>query len=181
LREKSLKTLTLGVDYLGLIEKTEHMDWKKYLVRAVKFVMYFYILGLLLYYVMYVVGGNPLSSLPDFSTLFTPRLIFGLTLLGVCYPLLGFKSVSIQLPEGGWEKHGKALHEAMSQCRLKFKSSEEGKLIFGAEMPMRRVFTMFEDEVTLEINNGSTLLIKGLRKDVAHVRLRVDDYLRRIS
>ncbi len=157
------------------------MDWKKYLIRAVKFVIYFYVLGAILYYIMYVVGGNPLSSLPDFSTLFTPRLIFGLTLLGVCYPLLGFKSVSIQLPEGGWEEHGKPLHEAMSQCRLKFKRNEDGKLIFGAEMPMRRVSTMFEDEVTLELNGDNMLTIKGLRKDVARVRLRVDDYLRRMS
>ncbi len=157
------------------------MSWKKYPIRALKYVIAFYLVGIILYYVMHVVGGNSLSTMPDLSTLFTPRLLLGLTLLGVCYPLIGFNSASVALPEGGWEKHGKPLHEAMARCHLRFKRNENGKLVFGAESPVRRVLTVFEDELTLELQGDNTLVITGLRKDVALARLCVNDYVRRAA
>ncbi len=157
------------------------MNWNKYPIRAIKYVAYFYILGIILLYIMHIVNGASFTTLPDFSSLFTPRLLIGLGLLGVCYPLIGFNTISMQLPEGGWEKHGKDLHEAMALCNMRFKRNEDGKMVYGAVAPVRRLLTMFEDEVTLELGSNNELVISGLRKDVAHVRLRVGDYLRRLS
>jgi len=157
------------------------MSWKKYPIRAVKYVLYFYFFAFCLLEAVHLFSGKAFTSAPDFSMLFTPRLLIGLALLGVCYPLLGFNSVSLPLPEGGWEKHGKPLHEAMALCRFKFKKNNDGKLIFCANSPLRRLLTMFEDEVTLELKDDNILIIKGLRKDVALIRLRVGDYVRRIS
>lgn len=157
------------------------MAWKKYLIRVAKYVMYFDFIAFCLFEAMHLLSGNAFTTAPDFSTFFTPRLLVGLAVLALLYPLLGFKSESVQLPEGGWEKHGQPLYEAMSQCRLRFKRNDEGKLVFGAESPMRRMLTVYEDEVTLELKDDNTLTISGLRKDVVHVRLRVGDYLRRIS
>ncbi|MDR2937628.1 MAG: hypothetical protein LBU92_01650 [Prevotellaceae bacterium] len=156
------------------------MNWKRYPLRAAKYVLYFYFFALCMLEAMHLFNGNAFTTTPDFSTFFTPRLLIGLALLGVCYPLVGFNSVSILLPEGGWEVHGKSLHEAMSLCRFKFVKNENGKLIFCAESPARRALTMFEDKVTLEISSENCLIISGLRKDVALIRLRVNDYLRRI-
>ena len=157
------------------------MSWKKYPIRAVKYVLYFYFLAFCLFEAVHLFKGKAFTATPDLSTFFTPRLLIGLALLGVCYPLLGFNTVSMPLPEGGWERHGKPLHEAVALCRFKFKKNDDGKLIFRAESPMRRLLTMFEDEVTLELKEDKTLIIKGLRKDVALIRLRVGDYIRSIS
>ncbi|MDR1416609.1 MAG: hypothetical protein LBJ57_04225 [Prevotellaceae bacterium] len=152
--------------------------WKRYPIRAVKQVAYFYIFFILLYLVLHLVSGKSLATLPDFSTLFTPRLLIGLSLLGVCYPLIGFVSVRELLTEGGMEKHEQPLREIMSRSDYKLVKIENAKLIFRAYSPMRRVLTMFEDDITMELMDDGTLLISGLRKEVSRIRLRVGDYVR---
>ena len=95
------------------------MIWKRYPIRAVKQVAYFYIFFILLYVVLHVASGESLAVMPDFSTLFTPRLLVGLTLLGVCYPLVGFSTVKEPLPGGEWEVHEQPLREIMSKSGYK--------------------------------------------------------------
>jgi hypothetical protein len=157
------------------------MSWKRYPIRAAKQIAYFYIFFILLYAAIHVASGQSLTATPDFSTLFTPRLLVGLALLGACYPLVGFSSASEPLPEGGWEKHGQPLREVMSQSGYRPAKREGGRLVFRARSPMRRALTMFEDDVTLAMAADGTLLISGLRKEVARIRLRVKDYARRAA
>lgn len=157
------------------------MIWKRYPIRAVKQVAYFYIFFILLYVVLHVASGESLAVMPDFSTLFTPRLLVGLTLLGVCYPLVGFSTVKEPLPGGEWEAHEQPLREIMSKSGYKPAKGEPGKLVFRAHSPMRRVLTMFEDDVTMSQAADGALLISGLRKEVARIRLRVRDYARRTA
>lgn len=154
------------------------MSWKRYPIRAVKQVVYFYIFFILLYAILHAASGKPLATMPDFSTLFAPRLLIGLALLGVCYPLVGFSSVKEPLPEGGLEKHGQPLHEVMSRSGYKPVKRKNGKLVFRAYSPMRRLLTMFEDDITLATADDGALIISGLRKEVARIRLRVKDYVR---
>jgi hypothetical protein len=147
----------------------------------VKQIVYFYAFFVLLYVVMHVASGKSLAVMPDFSTLFTPRLLIGLSLLGACYPFVGFLSVREPLPEGGWEKHGQPLREIMSKSGYKPVKSENGALVFRAYSPMRRVLTMFEDDITLALTKDDMLLISGLRKEASRIRLRVKDYVRRTA
>ncbi|MDR1343483.1 MAG: hypothetical protein LBK18_09570 [Prevotellaceae bacterium] len=153
-------------------------QWRRYPIRAVKQVAYFYIFFMLLYIILHVVSGKSLTTMPDFSTLFTPRLLIGLALLGVCYPFIGFLSVKEPLPEGGMERHEHPLREVMSRSDYKLVKSESTKLVFRAYSPMRRVLTMFEDDITMELKDDDTLVISGLRKEVLRIRLRVSDYVR---
>lgn len=154
------------------------MNWKRYPIRAVKQVAYFYIFFMLLFVLVHVISGKPLTVVPDFSTLFTPRLLVGILLLGVCYPFIGFLSVAEPLPEGGMERHERPLREVMSRSGYKLAKSEGGRLVFRACSPMRRVLTMFEDDITMELKDDGTLAISGLRKEVSRIRLRVGDYVR---
>jgi hypothetical protein len=130
---------------------------------------------------MHVVSGKSLATMPDFSALFTPRLLIGLSLLGVCYPFIGFLSVREPLPAGGMERHGQPLREVMSKSGYKLTKSESAKLVFRASSSARRVLTMFEDDITMELKDDGALLISGLRKEVSRIRLRVGDYVRAAS
>jgi hypothetical protein len=136
---------------------------------------------MLLYAILHVASGKPLTTTPDFSTLFTPRLLIGLLLLGAGYPFVGFLSVREPLPAGGWEKHEQPLRDVMSRSGYKLSRCENGKLIFRAYSPMRRVLTMFEDDITMELADDGMLRISGLRKEVSRIRLRVGDYVRRAA
>jgi hypothetical protein len=136
---------------------------------------------MLLIAVMHVASGKSLTVMPDFSTLFTPNLIIVLTLLGVCYPLVGFSSVKEPLTAGGLEKHEAALREIMSKSGYKPVKHESGNITFRAYSPMRRVLTMFEDDITLTLTDDGLLIISGLRKEVSRIRLRVKDYMRRTA
>ena len=156
------------------------MDWKNYPLRAVKYVAYFYFLGVCFYFLMRLMGGGALISAPDLQTLFTPRMMVGLALLGLCYPLFAFNVSSVQLPEGGWEKHEKNLREVLAVLRYKFqKTDDSGRRIFVADSPALRLVSMFEDTVSLELTPDGTLLVTGPRKFVVKARLKVGDYVRR--
>ncbi|MDR0688414.1 MAG: hypothetical protein LBF55_07020 [Prevotellaceae bacterium] len=154
------------------------MSWKRYPIRAVKQVAYINIFFALLCVVLHVASGKSLATMPDFTTLLTPRLLIGLSLLGVCYPLIGFMSVEEPLPGGGMARHGQPLREVMAKGGYRLAKSEGDQLIFRASSPARRVLTMFEDDITMELKGDGTLLISGLRKEVSRIRLRVRDYVR---
>ncbi|MDR0418872.1 MAG: hypothetical protein LBH34_01510 [Prevotellaceae bacterium] len=157
------------------------MKWKRYPIRAAKYVFYFYILLLIIYALMYLMGvtaGSDGTKPLDWHALFNVRLMIGLSILGLSYPLIGFNTMTIEMPAGD---HDRGIKEAVELCGYKLKSVEEGKMHFVALSMARRVLAMFEEDIWVEFNNGNTIKVSGLRKDVARVRLRINDYLRDLN
>ncbi|MGL4364711.1 MAG: hypothetical protein ACRCSB_05860 [Bacteroidales bacterium] len=154
------------------------MNIRKYLVRAFKYVIYFHVLCALLYALMLFFGEQSVNwhTLLQFFSL---RLISGIVILGLLYPIFGFNRLQISLPDGGWKKHGKDLYEVMALCGFRILQKENEKVIFCATNTMRRILSLYEETIILEIEDN-VLKISGLRKDVARVKLRVNDYLRRV-
>ncbi|GHT10064.1 hypothetical protein AGMMS4956_00790 [Bacteroidia bacterium] len=147
---------------------------KTYLIRVAKYILYFYLLFLLIYGVMYIFSVVP----PNLSHVLNQRLGIGLLLVGLCYPFLGFKKITLEIPSGGRGAHEAKICEAVELCGFKVEKREENKIIFVAVSPLRRLLAMYEDRITIEFGNSATLTASGLRKDVAHVRLRINDYFR---
>ncbi|MDR1225645.1 MAG: hypothetical protein LBK47_01945 [Prevotellaceae bacterium] len=134
---------------------------------------------LLLYAFMYLMGiENPAGSIkPDWQALFNRRMILGIVLLGLAYPLIGFKLVKLQLPEGGLVAHERGLRDAAQLCGFRFKQESDGSLHFVAENPVRRALSVYEDNVVVTFEDDTNITVTGLRKDVARIELRIKDYV----
>ncbi|GHT69148.1 hypothetical protein FACS189452_09690 [Bacteroidia bacterium] len=150
---------------------------KKYFIRVAKYIIYFYLLFLLIYVVMRVFSVVP----PSTSHLLNQRLIVGLLLIGLIYPFLGFKRIVVDMPSGGREAHEKKIYEAIEINGFRKVSEEGGKITFVAVSKLRRILAMYEDPITLTFINSTTIAVTGLRKDVARVQLRLNDYMRYVN
>jgi hypothetical protein len=149
----------------------------KYIIRVLKYIVYFYAFFVLLYLCMDLFSGEMSTLAADLATLTQPRMLIGIGLISLLYPLIGFLSVSEPLPAG--ENQLQALCTIMSNYGYKLSRSDGNTHVFRAISPARRLFAAFEDAVTLTFEPSGALTISGLRKDVAKVRLRVKDYVRR--
>ncbi|MGL5913632.1 MAG: hypothetical protein ACRCZB_05650 [Bacteroidales bacterium] len=152
------------------------MKLKLYLIRATKYVAYFYLLCVLLYALVLFFGTQEVSQI-TVSQLISPRLMIGLTLLGLLYPFFGFNCSQIAIPEGGWDRHGKNLYEVMALCGFRILKKEKNAVVFCATNTFRRLLSLYEESVTLEITDN-ILQVTGMRKDVARIKLRINDYIR---
>ena len=150
---------------------------KKYLIRVAKYIIYWYLLFVLIFGVMwFFMEETP----PSPMHLFNQRLAAALLLLGFVYPFIGFKRAVITLPSGGREQHEQKICEAIeiNGFRREAPTDAPDKITFVAVSPLRRLLAVYEDRITLTFPNSATIAVSGLRRDVARVRLRINDYIR---
>jgi hypothetical protein len=150
---------------------------KKYFIRVAKYIVYFYLLFLLLYVLMRVFSVVP----PSTTHFFNQRLAVGLLLIGLIYPFLGFKRIVVDMPSGGREVHEKKICEAIEINGFRKESNEGDKITFVAVSKVRHIVAMYEDRITLTFINSTSIAVTGLRKDVARVQLRLNDYMRYVN
>ncbi|MDR3297117.1 MAG: hypothetical protein LBS94_02655 [Prevotellaceae bacterium] len=150
---------------------------KRYPIRIIKYVVYFYVFFFLLHLAVHLFSEPTKPLLNTLSGLIQPRLLIGLGILALGYPLFAFKKVTEPLPRS--ENTLQDLCQIMADLGYKRSRSQNDTHIFRAISPARRVLTMFEDDITLALNPDGTLTISGLRKEVARIRLKVNDYVKR--
>jgi hypothetical protein len=147
---------------------------KKYLIRVAKYIVYLYVLFMLVYGLMCFFGTVP----PGIGHFFNQRLLIAIVLLGFVYPLIGFKRITVDMPPGGRDQHTTKICEAIELCGFRIEKQDGDSIIFVAVSPVRRIIAMYEDSITLTFLNTTTITVSGLRKDVAKVQLRLNDYIR---
>jgi hypothetical protein len=157
--------------------------WNRYPIRALKFIAYFYVLLALMYIFMHLMGVGKSAGViaPDWQALLNRKMILGVILLGVTYPLIGFKVVKLQLPEGGLAVHGRGLRDAAQLCGFKLQQEDDKSLHFVADNAIRRVLSVYEDNVEMIFDDETHIRMSGLRRDIARIELRIRDYLRNAS
>jgi hypothetical protein len=150
---------------------------KKYFIRAVKYTVYYYVLlliFLLLMYLLHVMEGDKVLEL----FICNGRLLTGIVILGLVYPVVGFKRLAMDLPDGGREKHSVKIIEAIELNGFRLERSEGDVTTFVARNSIRRMLNMYEERVTLEFVNSTSIKISGLRRDIGRIQLRINSYVR---
>ena len=120
----------------------------KYLVRAVKYLIYFTVLFLIIVAILCVVLKHPLSS---FTTLFKEGAMWQIAVLfaiiSAVYPLLGFRKNHITLDGPFSDYHG-IIRQTMEDADFELVSEDDEKMVFRQKKGYMRFTRMWEDAVT---------------------------------
>ncbi len=144
-------------------------EFKKYIIRAAKYIALFLVLFLLVRMALCIFNVT--------FYLYSLQLWVGLVLLGLLYPVVGFNRIVVDLPPDGRETHEQKICDAIVISGYRVEKSGNNVFIFVATNKLHRVCTLYEDRITLQFLNATTISVSGPRKNIAHIQIQINDYL----
>lgn len=138
----------------------------KYLIRSLKYFLYFAILFCIIVLVVFYTSNNH-ANLTVFD-LFKEGsglkiLIFFIAVSGL-YPLLGFSKKELYT-NNNFAENEKAIIELFENAKYILKSKDRSTMVFVLKNPVMRTLRMYEDDITIDYS-GNPIILRGLRKDV---------------
>jgi len=139
----------------------------KYLVRSVKYLVYFVIIFLLCIALVMLFSKMPLSSFPElFKEGSLPKICLIFVFFSAIYPLIGYRKGRLVL-DGEWKEYRDAVMETMKNADYKLVSEDERTMKFRSNRAAIRFSRMWEDAITFELqeDNPSLVLVDGPSRD----------------
>lgn len=139
----------------------------KYIVRAVKYFIFFGVLYWALVWVMsdFDAAVSWQMLMLNLKSENGVWLVAMMVALSLAYPFFGFMTRR----EVAYLVEDKlVVIDAFKKVGYVLKREDNGVLVFGAESTIKRAFLLFEDEITVE-QNGQWIVVKGIRRMVARV------------
>lgn len=149
----------------------------KYLVRSLKYFVKLCVICTGAFLVMVLANMTPLTPAQAPAILFhTPQgwiLIVAAVALAAFYPRFGFLRRQVA---GDVEEHRPQLVNAMKSAGYVLVSNVDGRLVFRASNPLRRLVWIWEDPITAE-QYGQWIVLDGPGKHVARVENKLKSFL----
>ena len=151
----------------------------KYIIRAVKYFFYFFILLAIMLGILvlaHVTGANNIEELfkDGYNSLVKIAIMFGC--ISAIYPLFGFQKKDAIVP-GEYREIRTSVIEFMESRGYRLESEQEQNLTFRYRSPVNRFFRMFEDRITMT-RSISGFEVEGLRKDVIRIVYGLEQKMR---
>ena len=149
----------------------------KYLIRSIKYFIYFSLMCTLIVYALVLIGAVE----GDINTIFEEgyksvgKIAIFFALVAAVYPKLGFISRDMSV-NGSWGEIRIKTVEFMSERRYTLESESENKATFRLKGNTGRLTKMFEDRITLT-KTADGWQMEGLRKDVLRLASRLENLL----
>ncbi len=142
----------------------------RYLIRSIKYLIYFVLIFFLIVGLIYLFSTQKQSGL-SFAEMFQegsfPKLAIFFIFVAATYPALGFGKRQLHL-NGEYSKYADIIDLAMRDLEYE-KSSEEGsKVVYRCASHTKRLGRMYEDAITFDVS-GNPVVIEGFRKDTTRV------------
>ena len=149
----------------------------KYLLRVVKYIIFYAILIFLMLVVVYFTSSNQDIT---FWELIRPgqqtNLIILLVAFSVVYPFIGFTKQKIYTNRP-FDEDKDAVIRIFTESGFMPASDNHGKLVFKAKRISMRVFRVFEDKITLDYTDNP-LVMEGMRRDVQRIARHMEHHFR---
>ena len=139
----------------------------KYLVRSLKYLLYFVIIFFLCLVIVVVFSHQSLSSIPSLfkeGSLLPICLIFlGFAAL---YPAVGYRKARLVL-DGEWKDYRDSIAKTMESAGYKLAEEDDKKMVWRSTRPVIRLTRMWEDAITFELqdNDPTLVLVDGPSRD----------------
>lgn len=150
---------------------------KRYLLRAVKYLLSMCVLCVALMALMLVTGNSALSLDETLYAMFhTDRylLLFGaIVVLSAVYPRFGFITRQV---EGDVVKNREQIVNAFRSSGFELQSEQHGEMVFRGASFFKKLILLFEDQITVT-QEGLSIRVDGIRRGVAKVIYRLDSYI----
>jgi uncharacterized membrane protein YciS (DUF1049 family) len=151
-----------------------------YFIRALKSVVLFFVLVVLVFVLSFVLGNssdNPITFRELLAgTDLSKFVIFGLV-FGLVYPLFGYvkRKVYTNRPLDG-EKE--AVIRLFADVRFEQVSDENRKMVFRPKSALTRFMRLYEDRIEVDYTDNPVVL-SGLRRDVDRLARRVQQLVQK--
>jgi len=149
----------------------------KYLIRVVKYIIFYAILIFLMLVVVYFTSSNQEIT---FWELIRPgeqtNLIILIVAFSVVYPFIGFTKQKIYTNRP-FDRDKDAVIRIITESGFIPASDTDGKVVFKAKRISMRIFRVFEDKITLDYTDNP-LVMEGMRRDVQRIARHMEHYFR---
>lgn len=136
----------------------------KYLIRSIKYLIYFALVFCILVAIICVVMKHPISQ---FTSLFAAGSIWQILLLFIgvsaLYPLLGYRKQHIAL-DGPFSDYRQIIIKAMEDAEYKLDSEDDKQMVFRHTKCYIRASRMWEDSITF-YKDEENVLVDGPFRD----------------
>ncbi|MBR5735435.1 MAG: hypothetical protein IKX60_01375 [Bacteroidales bacterium] len=140
----------------------------KYFIRAVKYLIYFVVLFLVIVAILCLVLNHPLSS---FTTLFKEGSMWQIAVLfaviAAAYPALGFRKNHITL-DGPFSGYRDVIKQTLDDADFELVSEDDEKMVFRQKKGYMRFTRMWEDAVTF-FKGEDRIYVDGPIKDTTRL------------
>lgn len=151
----------------------------KYLVRSLKYLIYFVILFFIIVIIISFLNHQDIS---DFQTLFVDGALAKISglfiIIALAYPAFGFKKNYLRL-EGDYDSYTDIIVETMGRLGYRLKEKDPVNMVFRADKASIRFSRMWEDAITFSITEDpNKITVDGPYKDTIRVIRAIDYYYR---
>jgi hypothetical protein len=154
---------------------------KRYPIRALKSIVYFFALATLIMVVIYFCTDEKVRTVESFkeflqrSNLLNMAIFLGV--FGLVYPFIGYITQKAPRSRPFTESDKEAVIKIFTVARFTLASDNGSTLTFRIDNPVARVTRVFEDAVTVDYA-ANPVVIEGLRRDVTRLSRAIEQYLR---
>ena len=142
----------------------------RYLIRALKYLVYFAIIFFLIVGIVYLFSAQKMAGI-SFAGLFKegslPKIALFFVAVSAIYPKLSFYKKELYL-NGDFTKYAGMIGDVMKSLGYAPESSEPGLVTYRKEGTYARLTRMFEDRITFE-TAGNPVRVEGYRKDLMRI------------
>ena len=142
----------------------------RYLVRALKYLVYFAVIFFLIVGIVYLFSAQKMAGI-SFVGLFKegslPKIALFFVAVAAIYPKLSFYKKDLLL-DGGFTKHAEMVDEVMKSLDYVKESEEPGQITYIKNGGYARLTRMYEDRITFAFDEASAT-VEGYRKDLLRI------------
>ena len=154
----------------------------KYLIRSIKYLIYFVLIFFLIVGLIYFFSTQKQSGL-SFTEMFQegsfPKLAIFFLIVAALYPALGFGKRNLYL-NGEYSRYADIIDLAMRDLEYEKTSGEGGMVVYRCASHSKRLGRMYEDAITFD-TSGNPVVIEGFRKDTTRVLSTVSYRIRQFE
>ena len=151
----------------------------KYLIRSLKYLVYFFIVFLLIVGIIYLTmksDGVTLNNMFEEGAWLKITIMF--IIIAAVYPYFGFKKVTARV-EGDFSKHINSVIEMLKNFDYSVENQDvNGIITFRHNRKAARVSRMMEDRITIDYS-GDKVTVEGLRRDLTRIVYAIETATRK--
>ena len=142
----------------------------RYLIRAVKYMVYFAIVFIVIVCIVYMFSTQKLAGM-SLIDLFKEGSLFKILLLffgfSLIYPALSFQKKEI-LVDGHFTKYAETVDAVMKSLNYKKETETEDSVSYRCTGGYARLSRMYEDRITFD-KTVTPFTVEGYRKDILRI------------
>jgi hypothetical protein len=154
----------------------------RYLIRALKYIVYFAIIFFLMVGIIYLFSSQKAAGL-SFVDLFRegslPKIAIFFVAVAAIYPALSFQKRQLYL-NGDFTKYAETVDEVMKKLEYVPEKREPGCVTYIKNSGYARLTRMYEDRVTF-LTSDNPVIVEGYRKDLLRILSLVNYQIRQES